>query len=81
MIKPKKNTARFYVPGVDDLRADVAASVSALASAASLSRDTVKKVLDESPTQKVSCEKVLAGLRKLGCEAATIDRIEEVDLS
>lgn len=77
--KPKKNGARFVLDDAENMRAELAVNVSKLAEASNLNRETVKKVLAGEATQRVSCEKVVRGLKKLGHETVSTDNISEMD--
>lgn len=78
MPKNNHNSARYTIPTADAMRADVGASASSLAAASNCSRDTVRKVLDVEPTQKVSCERVINGLKRLNHPTASMDDIVEL---
>lgn len=71
------NKTRYTIPGVDLMRAEVGATTSSLANAASMSRGVVAGVLEEVKKPKSSCERVINGLKKLGHPTASYADIEE----
>lgn len=74
----KRNSARFVLEVAEEMRSEIKVSVSQLAAASNISRDTVYKVLKGIPTQRISCEKVVIGLQKLGAKHVNYDQIREV---
>ena len=59
------------------MRAEVGATTSSLANAASMSRGVVADILLEVKKPKSSCERVINGLKKLGHPSACYDDIKE----
>lgn len=73
----KMNKTRYTIVGVDLMRAEVGATASSLANAASLSRGVVADILSGVKKPKTSCERVINGLRKLNHPTASYAAIVE----
>ncbi|WP_340151440.1 hypothetical protein [uncultured Sneathiella sp.] len=74
----KSSRKKFIVPGADKLRAELSASKAQLAGSAGCAYRSVQNVLDEAPTTKNTCEKVVNGLIKLGSKKAALEMIVKI---
>lgn len=77
-MSSKKARSVWIIPGADDRRAALAVTVSQLAGASRCSPVTTQKVLSQEPTTRITCEKVITGLRALGDPEAMHSLIERV---
>ena len=73
----KMNKTRYSIPNADLMRAEVGATSSSLANAASLSRAVVADIMNGVKKPKTSCERVINGLKKLGHPTASYQDIVE----
>lgn len=71
--RPKRNL--YIIPNIDSMRAEIGATTNRLASASNVSTATLRRVLQEIPTQATTCERIINGLRKLGHPTASYDQI------
>jgi hypothetical protein len=74
MAKPAKR--KFYIPGVDHMRAQVSATVNRLSGSAGCSLKVTKVVLAEQPCSQPVCERIINGLKKLGHPTADYSDIK-----
>ena len=66
----RRKRRNFIIPNADEMRAELALSGNQLAGLSNVAPRTLRLVLEGKPMTRLSCEKIISGLRKAGHKTA-----------